>query len=179
MAPPSETAAKSPKQDRRPDILIRAMEPGDVPDLTEAWNQPAAYAGTLQLPYVAVHQRQARFDATPAGLNRLVAVIEGKVVGCLGLERFEGRRSHAGQFGMAVHDAFAGRGVGTALLDAAMDLADNWLQIKRLELSVYADNARAIALYERFGFEREGLMRAFAWRNGRHVDAIAMARLKL
>lgn len=164
---------------RRPDILIRAMEPGDVPELTEAWNQPAAYAGTLQLPYTSVEARRQRVAATSANLIRLVAVIDGKVIGCLGLERHEGRRSHAGQFGMAIHDAYAGRGAGTALLDAAMDLADNWLQLKRLELSVYADNARAIALYERFGFEREGLMRAYAWRNGRHVDAISMARLRL
>ena len=173
MDPPNDT------EGRKPDILIRAMEPGDLPELTEAWNQPAAYAGTLQLPYVAVHQRQARFETTPANLTRLVAVIGGKVIGALGLERYEGRRGHAGQFGMAVHDAYAGRGAGTALLDAAMDLADNWLQLKRLELSVYADNARAIALYQRFGFEREGLMRAYAWRNGRHVDALSMARLRL
>ena len=69
----------------------------------------------------------------------------------------------------------------TGLLEEADKLASDLtlLQLKRLELSVYADNARAIALYERFGFEREGLMRAYAWRNGRHVDAVAMARLKL
>ncbi|HET6971680.1 MAG TPA: GNAT family N-acetyltransferase, partial [Phenylobacterium sp.] len=78
----------------------------------------------------------------------------------------------------AVHDAWAGRGVGTALMAAVVDLADNWLQVRRLELSVYADNARAIALYERFGFEREGLNRDYAWRNGAFVDSIAMARLR-
>ena len=49
----------------------------------------------------------------------------------------------------------------------------------RLELSVYADNTRAIALYERFGFEREGLYRAYAWRAGAYVDSVAMARLRL
>ena len=38
--------------------------------------------------------------------------------------------------------------------------------------------ARAIALYERFGFEREGVMRSYAWRDGEHVDAISMARLR-
>jgi putative acetyltransferase len=161
------------------DILIRALEPGDIPDLTEAWNQPLAYAGTLQLPFTSVDARQKRTASTPATLTRLVAVIGGKVIGCLGLERFENRRSHAGQFGMAVHDAYAGRGAGTALLAAAIDLADNWLNLKRLELSAYADNARAVALYERFGFEREGINRAYAWRNGAYVDSISMARLRL
>lgn len=161
------------------DILIRALEPGDIPELTEAWNQPKAYAGTLQLPFTSVDARQKRAANTPAALTRLVAVIEGKVIGCLGLERYDARRSHAGQFGMAVHDAYAGRGAGSALLAAAVDLADNWLNLRRLELSVYVDNARAIALYERFGFEREGLMRAYAWRNGAFVDAVAMARLRL
>ena len=165
--------------DPPPDILIRALEPGDLPDLTEAWNQPRAYAGTLQLPYTSLDSRQKRAAATPASVTRLVAVIEAKVIGAIGLERFENRRSHAGYIGMAVHDAYAGRGAGTALMAAVIDLADNWLQLKRLELGVYADNARAIALYERFGFEREGLYRAYAWRDGEYVDSIAMARLRL
>lgn len=162
-----------------PDIIIRALEPGDLPELTEAWNQPNAYAGTLQLPYTSVDARQKRSAGASANLTRLVAVIEGKVIGCIGLERFANRRSHAGQFGLAVHDAYAGRGAGTALISAVIDLADNWLNLKRLELSVYADNARAIALYERFGFEREGVNRAYAWRNGAFVDSLAMARLRL
>lgn len=162
-----------------PDILIRALEPGDLPDLTEAWNQPRAYAGTLQLPYTSLDCRQKRAAAMPASATRLVAVIDGKVIGAIGLERFENRRCHAGYIGMAVHDAYAGRGAGTALMAAVVDLADNWLQLKRLELGVYADNARAIALYERFGFEREGVYRAYAWRDGEYVDSIAMARLRL
>jgi putative acetyltransferase len=160
-------------------ILIRAMEPGDVPDLTEAWNQPNAYAGTLQLPYASVEARQARFAAKSANQTNLVAVVGGKAVGMIFLGREEARRAHVGFIGMAVHDAYAGRGVGTALMAAVIDLADNWLQLKRIELNVYADNPRAIALYERFGFEREGLCRAYAWRDGAYADALAMARLRL
>jgi putative acetyltransferase len=161
------------------DILIRAMEPGDLPDLTEAWNQPNAYAGTLQLPYTSLEARQQRHAASPPSATRLVAVIEGKAIGMIFLSRFENRRSHVGSLGMAVHDAYAGRGAGTALLAAVVSLADDWLNLKRLELGVYADNARAIALYERFGFEREGLQRAYAWRNGAYADSISMARLRL
>jgi putative acetyltransferase len=160
------------------DIVIRAMEPADLPDITEAWNQPRAYAGTLQLPFTSLDARQARY-AAHTGSTRLVAVIDGKAIGMIFLSREENRRSHVGSIGMAVHDAYAGRGAGSALMAAVVDLADNWLQLKRLELSVYADNARAIALYERFGFEREGLSRAYAWRDGAFADSLAMARLRL
>lgn len=162
-----------------PDILIRALEPADLPELTEAWNQPQAYAGTLQLPYTSVETVQKRHASTPGSPTRLVAVIGGKVIGIIFLARFENRRSHVGSIGMAVHDAYAGRGAGTAMMAAIVDLADNWLQLKRLELGVYADNARAIALYERFGFEREGLQRAYSWRNGSYADSLSMARLRL
>lgn len=161
-----------------PDILIRAMEPADLPDITEAWNQPRAYAGTLQLPFTSLEARQQR-HAAHAGSTRLVAVIDGKAIGMIFLGREENRRSHVGSLGMAVHDAYAGRGAGTALMAAVVDLADNWLQIKRLELSVYADNARAIALYERFGFEREGFHPAYSWRDGAWADSISMARLRM
>ena len=81
---------------------------------------------------------------------------------------------------MAVHDAYAGRGAGSALMAALVDLADNWLNLKRLELSAYADNTHALALYERFGFEREGLFRRLRLGGtGPHVDSVAMARLRL
>ena len=50
---------------------------------------------------------------------------------------------------MAVHDDWAGRGVGTALMQAALDLADNWLGLTRVELTVWADNQAALALIAR------------------------------
>jgi putative acetyltransferase len=61
---------------------------------------------------------------------------------------------------MGVRDDWQGKGVGSALMRAALDLADNWLGLRRLELNVHADNERAIALYRKFGFEIEGTHRA-------------------
>ena len=61
---------------------------------------------------------------------------------------------------------------------AAVDLADNWLNLTRLELEVYADNAAAIHLYERFGFTYEGTLRQHAFRDGEYVDSNMMGRLR-
>jgi len=160
------------------DLIVRAQEPEDIGDITEVFNQPRAIWGTLQLPYVSVEARRARNAASPRGTTRLVAVVEGKVVGAISLQRFENRRAHVGAIGMGVHDAYAGRGVGTALMAAVIDLADRWLNLKRLELQVWADNVPAIALYEKFGFEREGLLRAEGFRDGAYADSLAMARLR-
>jgi L-phenylalanine/L-methionine N-acetyltransferase len=160
------------------EITVRAREPEDAADVAELLNQPRAVWGTLQTPFTSIEERRKRMASLPAGHTNFVAVIEGKVIGTLGLNRLEGRRSHVGTIGMAVHDAFAGRGAGSALMAAAVEQADRWLNLTRLELNVYADNARAIALYERFGFEREGLFRAFAWRDGAYADSVAMARLR-
>ena len=54
-----------------------------------------------------------------------------------------------------MHDDWQGKGVGAALMRAGLTFADNWLNLTRVELEVYADNEAAIHLYERFGFELE------------------------
>jgi L-phenylalanine/L-methionine N-acetyltransferase len=90
----------------------------------------------------------------------------------------EPRRRHSGHFGMAVRDDWRGQGVGTRLMEAALDLADNWLGLTRLDLRVFADNDAAIALYRKFGFEVEGTHERFALRAGEYADAHVMARLK-
>lgn len=60
----------------------------------------------------------------------------------------------------------------------AIDLAENWLDLTRIELKVYVDNASGIALYEKFGFQMEGTHRRYAFRDGGYVDAYSMARLR-
>lgn len=59
-----------------------------------------------------------------------------------------------------------------------IDLADNWLNLYRLEMTVYTDNDKAIKLYQKFGFNIEGEAVNFAFRNGQFVNAYYMARIK-
>jgi putative acetyltransferase len=79
---------------------------------------------------------------------------------------------------MMVRDDWRGKGIGTALMQAVIDLTDRWLNLTRIELTVFTDNESAIALYRNFGFEIEGTLRKYAFRDGAFVDAYSMARVK-
>ena len=72
-------------------------------------------------------------------------------------------------------DAAQGQGVGTALMAALCDYADNWASCLRIELTVYTDNDIAQRLYRNFGFELEGTFRGYALRDGRwRCDVVLM-----
>jgi putative acetyltransferase len=160
-------------------ILIRAREPSDFAAVAAILSCPRVVAGTLQLPLRSVAEQEERLGQRRPEVHGLVAEIDGNVIGTLGLHlETNPRRRHCAGIGMAVHDEFQGRGAGTALLAAAIDLADNWLGLRRLELHVYTDNAAGIRLYEKFGFVVEGTARDFALRDGAFVDALAMARVR-
>jgi putative acetyltransferase len=68
------------------------------------------------------------------------------------------------------------QGIGRALMTVALDLADNWLMLKRIELEVFIDNERAVALYRGFGFVVEGTRKYVAARNGEYADDYLTAR---
>ena len=161
-------------------LKIRRAEPDDYLAVYEMFKSPELYAGTLQLPYPSREQWRKRIAEASEGYYNLVAVVGDRVVGMIGIETFPNRprRRHAGRIGISVDIEWQGKGVGTALMTAGVDLADNWLNLTRLELEVYSDNEAAIHLYERFGFTHEGTMRKHAFRDGKYVDSNMMARLR-
>jgi putative acetyltransferase len=137
-------------------ITVRRAEPGDYEAVQRILSSPRVYPGLLQLPYPSLDYWRKRMAEPPEGLHNLLACAEADVVGQLALHTFPNtpRRKHAGQIGMAVREDWQGKGVGTALMQAAVDLADKWLNLTRLELDVYVDNGPAIRLYQKFGFVR-------------------------
>ena len=159
-------------------IHIRRAEVSDAAQLQRVFASTGAYAGTLQLPHPTTDMWHERLEKTDPADTRLVAIYDGVVVGSASLHMEKAqRRSHVAKLGMAVADSFSGRGIGTALLTELLNMSDNWLNLLRIELTVFCDNPAAIRLYKKFGFDIEGTMRAYAFRNGEFVDCYAMARL--
>jgi putative acetyltransferase len=158
-------------------IFIRRAELSDAAQIQRVYASSNTFAGTLQLPYPSVEMWQERLRQVDANDLVLIAMYDGVIVGTGGLQTEKKvRRHHAASIGLGVADSFTGRGVGSALLVELLSLADNWLNLSRLELTVFCDNAAAVHLYGKFGFEIEGKHRGYALRNGVYVDAYAMAR---
>jgi putative acetyltransferase len=166
--------------DARAEVVVRGMEAADWRDVHDIWTHPDVVWGTLQVPYQSADANRRKIENPPEGLVRLVAEVEGRVVGCSSLQPVGSpRMRHVARCGLMVHPDYWNQGVGSALVGAIVDMADNWLNLTRVELTVYVDNAAAIHLYEKLGFCIEGTLRAYAFRDGEYVDAYMMARVRV
>jgi putative acetyltransferase len=157
---------------------IRSSVSNDAAAIMAIYQQPCCYSATLQLPYPSLDKWQAFLDADNPHFYSHVVEVDGTIVGQIGLDVMTNpRRKHVANIGMAVDQHWQGKGIGKALLDSMLVLANNWLAIKRIELEVYTDNQTAIALYEQFGFVIEGTAKGYAFRDGEYVDVYLMAKV--
>ncbi|MDH0867846.1 GNAT family N-acetyltransferase [Mitsuaria sp. GD03876] len=177
------TPPPSPRDIRVADgVTLRRPRPEDARAHAELLGHPGVQPWLLQTPYTSEQLWHERFSKVPdvnSGELVLLAFDGERLVGSAGLHPVgpQARRRHAMMLGISVHPDAHGRGVGSALMDALTRQADDWLGVLRIELTVFVDNAPAIRLYERFGFETEGRLRAYGLRGGRYVDVLTMARL--
>jgi putative acetyltransferase len=114
------------------------------------------------------------------GNLRLMAEEEGKMIAYFACtsDPYYSITRHMAVLGMSVDRGHRNMGVGSALMARGIQ----WAQEKgivRLELNVYADNAPAIHLYQKYGFEIEGRRRMYAYQRGRYYDMLIMSRLFL
>jgi putative acetyltransferase len=173
----AEPASESDAMPIETGLTIRAREHEDCAAVAEIMALPKVRWGTHWMPFASREQTRQWIASMPEGSIQTVALLDGKLVGTAGIIALKGRRNHVGAVWMAVHDEFQNRGIGSALMAALIDAADNWLNLRRLELTVYVDNAAGVALYKKFGFQIEGTRRHDTFRGGAFVDALAMARL--
>jgi putative acetyltransferase len=161
------------------DVTIRPPRPTDASDLHACFSHPLVARKTLQMPSQEIGNAKNRLESSNKRLHRFVADVSGKVVGSISLHQSETpRMAHKASLGMMVHPAYWDKGIGSQLMATVIDLADNWLNIQRLELEVNTDNPAGVRLYQKFGFEIEGTKRWHAFGDGRLADSHFMARIR-
>ena len=108
---------------------------------------------------------------------QFVAIADGDVIGWCDIRRQDrATRAHCGTLGMGILPAYRNKGMGARLMRRTLDAAREF-GLHRVELSVHADNARDIALYEKIGFVHEGRARDAVSIDGRYIDSLNMAMI--
>ncbi len=169
---------RPPRQTLHEPVEIRPMHPDDIDELYVLWMHPSVCRTTLQLPSQEITAIRQRLESTPPGGHRLVSVVNGRPVGIISIFQSQNPRMiHTAGLGMTVHPDFWGLGLGSRLMAAILEIADNWLNLQRVDLEVNVDNPPAVGLYKRFGFEIEGTKRFHTYGDGRWADSYFMARI--
>lgn len=161
------------------EVTLRSVQKDDVDALQELFSFPEVCRTTLQIPSQERWRNAQRINHPRPGMVRYMAEVDGKPVGSASIHRRQNpRKQHAAGLGMMVHPNYWGMGIGSKLMTQLMDIADNWLNLQRVELEVNTDNPPAVALYRKFGFAIEGTHKLHAYGDGRMADSYFMARIK-
>lgn len=176
----ADTGRERKSGGKRPEsLIVRPPRKEDAEDLHNVYRHHLVARTTLQIPSQEITLSRRRIEQHPPGLYRLVAEVDGRVVGSISLHQAQhAAEKHAAGLGMGVHPDYWSQGIGSALMEAVLDLADNWLNISRVELDVNVDNPAGVHLYKKFGFEIEGTRRFHTYGDGRWTHSYFMARLR-
>jgi RimJ/RimL family protein N-acetyltransferase len=161
-------------------VIIRRAEPKDAEGLTRLGEavgaEPEGWLVTTNgWRQISEERRYLRAIRRYPNAAVFVAEDDGLIVGRLSIARDQHPASrHVADLGLMVAMTHRRQGIGTRLLETALDWARE-SEVRKLELHVFPHNEAAIKLYEKFGFVKEGYRRAHYRRGQEFVDAILMA----
>jgi nitroimidazol reductase NimA-like FMN-containing flavoprotein (pyridoxamine 5'-phosphate oxidase superfamily)/RimJ/RimL family protein N-acetyltransferase len=178
-SPPAEPKVK-PRQHTLQDgriLRIREAEAEDALGVLEHIHAASRESGFLNMgpgEFELGEAEEAKFlRRCQASDNQLylLGLVEGAIVATLTFSGGRRRRvRHWGEFGMSVRKEYWGLGMGSLMVDALLDWARGTGIVTKINLRVRTDNERAICLYERKGFVREGTIRKAVFVDGQHYD---------
>lgn len=161
------------------EVVIRPMSVDDAVDFNHVVGVVARERRYLRFIDAPSMEGTVEFlqQSIGAGNPHLAAVVGDRLVGwCDVCRRSFEIEAHVGRLGIGLLPEWRGKGLGKTLLDVTIAAAER-LDFRRIELTAFSDNVRAIALYETRGFVREGEMRAAARFGDEYRDVVQMARL--
>jgi len=166
-------------------IIIREAQPEDAAPLIafvqRLVEEPAVNLVTTPGEFNFTVEEERRYLADHAASDNsifLIAEADGRIIGtlnCSGGTRQALR--HTTILGMSVAREWRNQGVGSRLMQRAIEWAKSAGVVSRIELSVFVRNETAIHLYQKFGFVTEGRRRRAIYRDGEYLDDLIMALL--
>ncbi len=164
-------------------VRLRAREPEDEPLLFQWFNDPEV-TQYLTLRYPLSHAQEAEFIAKSATISYdhasfgVETIAEKRLIGGVGLEHVSPENRGA-VLGIAIGDKqFWDGGFGTDAMRVLCRFGFAMMNLHRIELEVFAENARAVHVYEKVGFRIEGTRRQASFKFGRYQDLHVMGLLE-
>lgn len=160
-------------------VTVRPIEISDIDAfhaLLDSVSRERQYLAMTEAPAIGEVRDFVRSNLA-RGDPQMVAELDGQLVGWADLLiRHRNTMQHMGNLGMGVANEYRGKGIGRQLLQAIIDHA--WeMGLKRIQLEVFVNNDRAIALYESMGFQPEGRAACARIIDGRYLDIYRMGLL--
>ncbi len=162
-------------------VTVRQIELNDIAAFHAILSSVARekrYLLTVEPPPL---DRMQAFVKTNVEQNhaQYVAVAEDGIVGWADIVPLSRQSmTHVGTLGIGVVSEYRGQGIGNRLLE--FTIAHAWREgLKRLELEVFADNQKAINLYEKHGYQVEGVKRYARCIDGVYQDVVVMAQYRV
>jgi len=111
---------------------------------------------------------------TPLPEIHFVIEIEGRFAGSIGIINIDG---HKCEIGYWVVEEYAGKGIMTEVIEVVSDYAFKKLKLKRLFAPVLPHNKASARALEKNGFQMEGVLKSFYFKDGEYIDALCYAKV--
>ena len=165
------------------EAIIRPIKLEDATDLSELLQMSVTEVNTLNISSSCKISAEECIKSIAKDVHVLVTDAQSpqgsKVIGYAAIKIDSRARSrHTGLFEMSFHRDFYDKESETALIERMLDLADNWLFLKRLELFLLSDDTLSRNKYKSFGFEEEGVLRSKLLVNTEYMDICIMGRVR-
>lgn len=159
-------------------MRLRDLATGDVNALTKILNEPEVSKYMSYPDSVSKIVVEDWLNSVTQNPNSILFIVEEeeKPIGCIRFERYGGKQYHVAKLRIWLSSSYHGRGLGKAALEEATKYARK-VGIERIEAEVIENNTKAINLYKRMGFERQGLLKKRIKDNGDYFDVIVFGKM--
>ena len=164
-------------------VMLKLPDETDSKEIIEFYKQvgkETTYLGYSDGEYkVSEEQQSAMIKEINASGNSIMilAIINLKIagIGTISSNNKRIKNKHIGVLGIVISAEYCNAGLGTIMLDYLIEWCKNNRETAKISLTVRKDNQRAVALYEKFGFETEGILKKETFIDGKYYDSIVMA----